>query len=379
MEKPVIQRLIGAAVLALLAIIFLPMLLKPDVKAPDVSEVPLQMPKQPEAVTSTNGPIETRELPLNVPGDAPAQGGVLGVPMTPVDAATGQPIAPSEAPALQNTPIATTQTPPAAQTAGPKSSALPDDALLTVKPVPSAQGEQAKTPPPAVTPQPKPNAGPAVAMPKPPRPVDEPVSEKPPTKPAKLPQSSAAAAVGNYTISIGSFSNLDNANALVTKLRAQNLPVKTEKVSINGKSAMKVLIGPYADRASAETDRLKADAIAGSVSKVAAQTSAPAAKPAEKSVEKPSAKPAAAAPTTTATGSGFSVQLEALSVEAEAMKMRDRARGQGFNAFVKRVETDKGTFYAVRLGPVADRDAANKLNDQAKQKLGKSGFVKSHP
>jgi DedD protein len=376
MEKPVIQRLIGAAVLALLAIIFLPMLLKSDVKAPDVSEVPLQMPKQPEVAASTNGPIETRELPLNVPGDAPAQGGVLGVPMTPVDAATGQPIAPSDTPELQNTPIATTQTPPEAQTAGPKSSALPDDALPTVKPVPSAQGEQAKTPPPTAVPQPKPNTGTAVAMPKPPRPVEPPVSEKPPTKPAKLPQSSAAAAVGNYTISIGSFSNLDNANALVTKLRAQNLPVKTEKVSINGKSAMKVLIGPYADRASAETDRLKADAIAGSVSKVAAQTTAPAAKPAEKSAEKSSEKPAAAAP---AAGSGFSVQLEALSVEAEAMKMRDRARGQGFNAFVKRVETDKGTFYAVRLGPVADRDAANKLNDQAKQKLGKSGFVKSHP
>jgi DedD protein len=391
MERPVMQRLIGAAVLALLAIIFLPMILKPDVKAPDVSEVPLQMPKQPEAVTPESGNMETRELPLNVPGEVPAQGGVLGVPMTPVDAATGKPVsaAPTE---LETLPIATTEKPP---TAAPvdKSSMVAEP--INAKPVTSVQGEPSKTPVssnPTVTTKPAMIEKPAipmpkpprpvdvpvtpektpVAMPKPPRPVDSPVIEKPVTKPAKLPEPVAtAAAAGNYSISIGSFTNLDNANALVAKLRAQKLPVQTEKVSINGKSGMKVRIGPYADRASAETDRLKADAIAGSTSKVAAQLPSPA----EKTVEKAAAKPAAAA----SSGTGFSVQLEALSVEADATKMRDRARSLGFNAFVKRVETEKGPLYSVRLGPVADRDAANKLRDDAAQKLGKTGIVKPHP
>jgi DedD protein len=379
MERPVMQRLIGAAVLGLLAIIFLPMLLQPDVKAPDVSEVPLRMPNQPEVASPDNATIETRELPLNVPGNAPAQGGVLGVPMTPVDAATGQAVTPItvESAPLQTLPIATTQTPPVAQTPPVKITPLAEDAL-PVKPVTSAQGEPSKTPPTAAKPVPKPvvDEKPAIPMPKPPRPADPPIAEKPPTKPAKLPEPAAA---GNYSIAIGSFTNLENANALVAKLKAQRLPVQTENATVNGKPALKVRIGPYLDRASAEVDRVKADAIAGSASKVAASAAAtekPAEKTAQKTAEKPAPKPAASSG---GSGSGFSVQLEALSVEAEAGKVRDRARSMGFNAFVKRVETEKGVLYSVRLGPVADRDAANKLRDDASQKLGKTGIVKSHP
>ena len=73
------------------------------------------------------------------------------------------------------------------------------------------------------------------------------------------------------------------------------------------------------------------------------------------------------------------MQLEALSDNAKAEEIRNRARSLGFNAFVKRVETEKGVLYSVRLGPVADRDAANKLRDEATQKLGKTGIVKTHP
>jgi DedD protein len=376
MERPVMQRLIGAAVLGLLAIIFLPMLLQPDVKAPDVSEVPLRMPNQPEVASPDNATMETRELPLNVPGNAPAQGGVLGVPMTPVDAATGQAVTPSTADntPLQALPIATTPTSPAAQIPPAKITPLAEDAL-PVKPITSVQGESSKTPPTLAKPILKPvvDEKPAIPMPKPPRPADPPFAEKPPTKPAKLPEPATAA--GNYTIAIGSFTNLENANALVAKLKAQRLPVQTEKATVNGKPALKVRIGPYVDRASAEVDRVKADAIAGSVSKVAA-SAAPTEKPVEKTAEKAAPKPAA---NSGSSGSGFSVQLEALSLEAEAGKVRDRARSMGFNAFVKRVETEKGVLYSVRLGPVADRDAANKLRDDASQKLGKTGIVKSHP
>jgi DedD protein len=376
MERPVMQRLIGAAVLGLLAIIFLPMLLQPDVKAPDVSEVPLRMPNQPEVASPDNVTMETRELPLNVPGNVPAQGGVLGVPMTPVDAATGQAVTPSanENTPLQAIPIETTPTPPIAQTPPAKISPLAEDAL-PAKPITSVPGEPSKTLPTVVKPMPKPVADekPAIPMPKPPRPADPPVAEKPPTKPAKLPEPAAAA--GNYTIAIGSFTNLENANALVAKLKAQRLPVQTENAMVNGKPALKVRIGPYLDRASAEVDRVKADAIAGSVSKVAASAT-PADKPVEKTAVKATPKPTAS---NSGTGSGFSVQLEALSVEAEAGKVRDRARSMGFNAFVKRVETEKGVLYSVRLGPVADREAASKLRDDASQKLGKTGIVKSHP
>ena len=320
METPVKQRLIGALVLALVAILFLPLILTNDVKAPDVSEVPLDMPKAPESE------FETRDLPLNVPSSKTPAGGVLGVPKAPVDSAIELPVI--DNPAVTN-PDATLATTPESST------------IKTVEPVKPADTKPLETKPVATT-----------------------------LKPAEI--KPAAIAAGNFTITIGSFTNLDSANNLVSRLKAQKLPVLTEKITVSGKPALKVRIGPYADRASAEAARLKADEIAGGASKVNVQDAAPSTTTASK-------------PTTTATkpapaaSSGFSVQLEALSDNAKAEEMRNRARSLGFNAFVKRVETEKGVLYSVRLGPVADREAANRLRDEAAQKLGKTGIVKIHP
>ncbi|MEO8001341.1 MAG: SPOR domain-containing protein, partial [Arenimonas sp.] len=182
----------------------------------------------------------------------------------------------------------------------------------------------------------------------------------------------AAVAAGNFTITIGSYTKMDSANALVARLKAQKLPVLTEKITVDGKPALKIRIGPYVDRASAEAGRLKADEIAGGVSKVNVQDAAPSAVAEIK-------KPTTTKPAASAVSSGFSVQLEALSDNSKAEEMRNRARTMGFNAFVKRVDTEKGVLYSVRLGPVADREAANKLRDEATQKLGKTGIVKTHP
>jgi len=327
METPVKQRLIGALVLALVAILFLPMLLKPDVKAPDVSEVPLDMPKAPESE------FETRDLPLNVPvGKAPA-GGVLGVPKSRVDSSIETPVNDSAAAITETTVPAIAAPVMSAPLDAPKPAELKPTIAATAKP--------------------------SIA--------EKPVELKSPElKPA-------AVAAGNFTITIGSFTKLDSANALVARLKAQKLPVLTEKISVDGKPAMKIRIGPYADRASAEAARLKVDEIAGGASKVNVQD-APSATASENKKPTAPTKPAPAS-----VSSGFSVQLEALSDNAKAEELRNRARGLGFNAFVKRVETEKGVLYSVRLGPVADREAANKLRDEATQKLGKTGIVKTHP
>ena len=323
METPVKQRLIGALVLALVAILFLPMLLKPDVKSPDVSEVPLDMPKAPESQ------FETRDLPLNVPASKTPEGGVLGVPKPPVETVVPTRIIDTPTTVDINTPADT------AATIAPSTTPIS-------KPVESVKPTEVK---------------PAIAITKP-----TPVEVKP-----------AAVAAGNFTITIGSFTKIDSANALVASLKAQKLPVLTDKITVDGKPALKIRIGPYVDRASAEAARLKADEIAGGASKVNVQDAAPVAALENK---KP---PTSTKPTASAMASGFSVQLQALSDNAKAEEMRDRARGLGFNAFVKRVETEKGVLYSVRLGPVADREAANKLRDEATQKLGITGFVKTHP
>ncbi len=347
METSVKQRLIGAVVLALIAILFLPMLLKPDVKAPDVAEVPLDMPKAPESE------FETRDLPLNVPVGKAPEGGVLGVPSAPADSSM-EPVVSDDANASA-APIVEVPTGVTTAPAAPANTSAPGVKPAVEIPTPVKPAEVIKST----------DIKPADIKPV----VGKPLESKPvETKPTPIKPASVAA--GNFTITVGSFSKIDSANALVARLKAQKLPVLTEKVVVDGKPAIKIRIGPYADRASAEVARVKADEIAGGSSKVNAQDAAPAAAAGKPTI---ASKPVAAA------SSGFSVQLEALSDQAKAEEMRNRARGMGFNAFVKRVDTEKGVLYSVRLGPVADRDAANKLRHEASQKLGKTGIVKSHP
>ncbi|MDQ3269989.1 MAG: SPOR domain-containing protein, partial [Pseudomonadota bacterium] len=72
MEPALKQRLIGAAVLVALAVIFLPMLIKGPAPESGVSDVSLDMPPSP------GGEYETRELPLVTPGGTP-RGGALGM------------------------------------------------------------------------------------------------------------------------------------------------------------------------------------------------------------------------------------------------------------------------------------------------------------
>ena len=92
---------------------------------------------------------------------------------------------------------------------------------------------------------------------------------------------------------------------------------------------------------------------------------------------------AAAAPApraATASRVGFAVQLGALSSEADANALRDRARAAGFVAFHQRVNTDRGAVWRVRVGPEADRAAADRLRDSVRGKLAlPDAFVVPHP
>lgn len=84
MEAPLKQRLIGAVVLAALALIFVPMLLKsPDVKDPDSADVPLSIPDEPD-----DDGITTIDIPLDAPAEpAKAPTVAASVPQTAVTAA----------------------------------------------------------------------------------------------------------------------------------------------------------------------------------------------------------------------------------------------------------------------------------------------------
>ncbi|MGH8027937.1 MAG: SPOR domain-containing protein [Pseudoxanthomonas sp.] len=239
---------------------------------------------------------------------------------------------------------------------------------------------------------------------------------------AMLPASTAG---GNYAVNFGAYATPADADAVISRLKQSSLPAFREPATINGKTAYRVRIGPYAERADAEAVRLQAEQVRSDVKAQVVTLDAPAATPASTSVPlaatapppvttqalppespKPAQAPPAAAPKPVAVAPkpaatapkppvpvakpvetpkpaasnvGFAVQLGAFSQAADANALRDKLRAGGFSAFVEQVKTDKGTLNRVRVGPVANRADADKLRAQVAAKVGISGMVRPHP
>ena len=244
-----------------------------------------------------------------------------------------------------------------------------------------------------------------------------------------------ATAAGDYAVSFGSYANASDADKVIAALKAAELPGYREAVSLNGRQAERVRIGPFADRALAESARLRAaqvnpgvgakvlalDATAPTTSPappstaVAATPTAPVkaeplppakptaaaatpattkpvpvpvpvaeAKPATPAVKPvattpPVSKPEPAAKPVDTSKTGFAVQVGAFADAAAATALRDKLRSAGFNAFTDSVGTDAGTRTRVRVGPAMNRAEADALKAQVKAKAGIDGIVRPHP
>jgi cell division septation protein DedD len=232
-----------------------------------------------------------------------------------------------------------------------------------------------------------------------------------------------AVAAGDYAVGFGSYGSAGDADKVIAALRSAGLPAYREAVSLNGRQAQRVRVGPFADRAVAESARLRAAQVNGSVgakvvvldadatataaaapapavvgteaqpaatSKPVAATSAPAApaldaKPSAATPAKPVAAtppaptPAAAAKPADTSKTGFAVQVGAFAVAGDASALRDKLRGAGFNAFTEAVNTDKGTLTRVRVGPAMTRAEADQLKASVQARLGIAGIVRPHP
>ncbi|MCC8362272.1 SPOR domain-containing protein [Lysobacter sp. A6] len=337
MEPALKQRLVGAAVLVALAVIFLPMLVQGPAPESGVANVPLDAPSAPQ------GEFETRDLPLVAPEGAPAEGALGMENMPPTNAP------PTPAPANDVATVAS---------AAPATVAtLPQTAAATTQPLPE---------------------------------------QKPATAPAAAAMFPAPTAGGNYAVHFGSYATAAAADKLIASLRASQLPAYREAATVGGKTMQRVRIGPFATRPQAEDARLRAahvrDDVGARVVALDAESAADAktvaaAKPADKpAAPKPEApKPLAAKPDTAkpvaaaASNTGFAVQLAAFSKSADANALRDKLRAAGFSAFTEVVNTDKGALTRVRVGPVLNRAEADQLKAQVKSKVGLDGIVRPHP
>lgn len=343
MDVKVKQRLIGALVLGALAVIFVPMIvIGPESKgAADAAQVPITVPPAP------SGDFVTREIPLGPPV------------ATPAPSAAGVTVAnPADPNALA--------TVDATANVAPRVDALEADLATPVDAATGLPTPVATTPAPA----------PAVRDVPPPAAVPPPVTP-PPATPAPVPSSPppapAAVAAGGFSVTAGSFGNRANADALVARLKSSGLPAYTEPTLANGQPATRVKVGPFATRAAAEAARVRTAAISGS----AAVTTEDAA-PAPQTVAT-APRAAAEAPRATVSASGFAVQLGAFANQSDAQALVARARAAGFTAFDQRVPTANGVLWRVRLGPMADRAQAERLQSDAASRLGVSGIVVPHP
>lgn len=126
----------------------------------------------------------------------------------------------------------------------PVSTALPETKVL-VTPVPAAEikpketGEATQPIPPAET-KPKTETKPVVAK------KPEPASEKT-AKP--VPETKIE---DGWMVQVGTFSNTQNAVRLRDKLKRLGHRAHTETVTLGGKKAMRLRVGPFADRAQAD-------------------------------------------------------------------------------------------------------------------------------
>lgn len=203
MEPALKTRLLGAAVLIALAIIFVPMFFSGNSsKSAGEQSVSLKIPDQPDAqLKTTTLSVGPDNASANADGDPDH------VATVDVDAGNQQ----QPAPAASNVAVAPSQAAPAASE--PKAAA------------PAANVAKAQ-----------PKAAPA----------PQPVSSNPGT-----------AANAEYSLNLGTYAERGNADKLIAKLVKQGFAAHSENAAINGKAATRVVVGPYPDRAAVEAARLK--------------------------------------------------------------------------------------------------------------------------
>ena len=323
MEPALKQRLVGAAVLVALAVIFLPMLVQGPAPDSGVADVPLDVPDAPE-----DG-FQTRELPLiGPPATATPEGGALG--MTPP--------ADGDAPADGDTlPATAAQPPDAAEAADDAADAATpghDVNEAQMFPAATAGGDYAVSWGSFSTLD---AANAAVAS----------------LRASQLPAYREAANVGGKTVQrvrIGPYAT--HAEAEAARLRAAHVrdDMDAQVITLNA--------------APAPTPA----------------TTTPKPEAPKPAAPKPAApKPAATPPPPAAAGTGVAVQVGAFRGQADADAMVARARSLGFSAFTERVATDQGTLLRVRIGPVATRAEADQLRERVRDRMGIDGLVRPHP
>ena len=347
-------RLLGAAVLIALAVIFVPMFFSgsaPPVSGSDQS-VSLAIPPAPDR------DLQTKTMSLN-PQAAPS---------TSVATAAAAPATPTAAPASgdriatvsinSNRPRDVELDPQAGRKPAPPTVTIGSGASPTQPVIPQrTAGSAAAQTPAAQAPTTKARSEPTAATAS--------QAKLAAAEPGATP-SGAATGHGSYTINLSAYASAAGAAKLQERVRALGYPAAGHVITQAGKRRTLVVAGPFETRTAAEAARLKiTQAIPGAPARL----------------EQDAGVASAAAPAAATSGKpgGWAVQLAAVSSHADANALRDKLRGAGFDGFVDSVQSGGKTLWRVRAGPQTQRADAERVHNQIKAKLGINGNVVSVP
>lgn len=314
MDKALKQRLVGAIVLIILAVIVLPMLLSGRSETLKQESRKIEVPPKPDELS-----IETRRFPIGVSKPLDAEAPETAVP--------GLPSAGEEV------------TVPVDHQDEPSVSADSSASSPSTGPGPGAPASERVEGPPAVTRIKLPGAG---------------------VEPAATPPLDAdEAGAPRYLVQVGSFSSEKRANALAQRLRKQDLAVVMDVVDRTAGRLHRVRVGPYARRedADAVVTALRDDAdpelneLAPRVLDLRPDDSAPVTTPSDPLVR-------------------WVVQVGSFNEATRADALVRTLRQAGLAAFSEPVTSVAGITYKVRVGPEINRERAVTLMRQLKQDHG---------
>jgi len=332
MDKALKQRLVGASVLIILAVIVLPMLLSGRSDRLKQESRQIELPSKPEELS-----IETRRFPVGVPArpvsNAEQDASGDEVPEDRQSLQTGEEeivTAGIEEQAVARIEKKDTADRPVSESEGDALPAGTDD--FAVAP--------AETSKPAVS---------AIAL----SPASDETQEISPS--AELAEDTP-----RYLVQVASFSNEKNANALAGMLKAENLSVLMDVVERPAGRMYRVRVGPYGRRPEADAVvsglREKMTDLNPRVLDLRPDESAPVSTPSDPLVR-------------------WVVQVGSFSNSKSAEDLVARLRLNGLSAFSEKVSSATATAYKVRIGPELDRDKAAELARMVKAEHGIDAFV----
>lgn len=339
-------RLLGAAVLIALAVIFLPMIFSGKSPPAEAGQtVSLAIPNAPEQALKTKT--------MNLAPDAVINGSSAATSQSSAGSATSD-----QLPTVNigsNRPRDVETDPQAGKPPAPTTVTIGSGASPSQPVIPA---EHKST---AVTPKNTPVASRPVAVPA------KTVAAKAPAKAKPAPVENVAH--GAYTLNLSVYASASGAARLQRRVRALGYPVNGYPMTHAGKKRTLVIAGPFETRTAAEAARLK---IIQSIPGVPARLVQNAASDSH-------ASDAAPATSRSTKAGGWAVQLAAMSTKADAIALRDKLRGDGFDGFVDSVQAGGKQLWRVRAGPQIQRVDAQRVHDAIKAKLGIDGNVVSVP